>query len=246
MRTLILLLLALVTARADVASTDGDAAAILGRVLAARPAKDFALKARLFVARDREPVLLEILAKNSAAETRTVYRSGATEFLIVQPENGTARLFQKGAGELTGPQRTATLLDSSFSLYDLALPFLRWPDAKSLGDDRTRGRDCHAIEVRAAGEPYARAKLWIDKEYCGLLRAEVFNGSDALVKRFAVTSFKRIGEVWVPRGLEMARVPAGQALPAQEKSRIEVYDGDYDAKLPDEWFAVERFAAPAN
>ncbi len=243
MRILILLWLAATVARADVGQTNEDAAAILQRVIAARPAKDFVLKARLFATRDHEPVLLEILAKNSPAETRTLYRSGTTEILVVQPTNGIARMFQKGAGELTGAQRTASLLGSSFSIYDLALPFLRWPAPKWIGDDRTRGRDCFAIEARATGEPYARAKLWIDKEYCGLLRAEVFNADDALVKRFAVTSFRKIGDVWVPRGLEMASVPAGQALPAQEKSRLEVYDGDYDARVPEELFAIERFAA---
>ena len=62
-------------------------------------------------------------------------------------------------------------------------------------------------------------------------------------RRFAITSFKRLGDVWIPRGLEAAFVPPGQSLPAQEKSRLEIYEGDYEALLPAEWFSTDRFAA---
>ena len=63
------------------------------------------------------------------------------------------------------------------------------------------------------------------------------------MRRFAVTSFKKIGEAWVPRGLEAAILPPGQSLPNQQKSRLEVYEGDYGTQLPAEWFAVEGFGA---
>ena len=88
-------------------------------------------------------------------------------------------------------------------------------------------------------------KLWIDKEYYALLRAEAFDANDNLTRRFAVTSFKKIGDVWVPRGLEASRVPPAQSLPSEEKSRLEVYEGDYDTHLPGEWFATEKFGPRA-
>src|SRR5271155_2862634 len=46
----------------DPAPTNQDARVILGRVLAGRPARDFSLKARLFVDRDQDPIPVEILA----------------------------------------------------------------------------------------------------------------------------------------------------------------------------------------
>jgi hypothetical protein len=231
-----------VMAYADPVSTNQDAQAILDRVLANRPTKDFSLKARLFVGGE-DPVPVEILTKNTADETRTLYRAGQTEALIVQPLHGEPRFYLRGAGELTGAQRTTNLLGSQFAYYDLGLPFLRWPGAKLLGDDRVRARDCFAIESTAEGEPYARVKLWIDKEYYALLRAEAFDVHGNLVRRFAVTSFKKIGEVWIPRGLEASFVPPGQSLPNEEKSRLEVYEGNYDTKLPSDWFATEKFKA---
>ena len=47
----------------------------------------------------------------------------------------------------------------------------------------------------------------------------------------------------MPRGLEAATLPPGQSLPNQEKSRLEVFDGNYDMQLPLQWFALEGFAA---
>jgi hypothetical protein len=227
---------------ADSAPTNQTAQAILDRVLANRPQKDFSLKARLFVG-DQDPVPVEIFVKNTAGETRTLYRGGKTEALVVQPVHGEPKFYVRGVGELTGNQRTQKLLGSNFTYYDLGLTFLRWPNVKLLDEDRVRGRDCFAIEARADGEPYARVKLWIDKEYYALLRAEAFDTNDNLTRRFAVTSFKKIGDVWIPRGLEASRVPPAQSLPSEEKSRLEVYEGDYDKPLPAEWFAMEKFHA---
>lgn len=229
-------------AHADGGPTNQDARAILDRVLSNRPTKDFSLKARLFVG-SADPIPVEILTKNTVDETRTIYRGGQTEALVVQPVRGQPRFYLRGAGELTGARRTEKLLGSHFTYYDLGLPFLHWPNAKFLGEERVRARDCFAIESRADGEPYARVKMYIDKEYYALLRAEAFNANDSLVSRFAVTSFKKIGELWVPRGSEVSFVPPGQSLPSQEKSRLEVYEGKYDTVLPGELFAAERFRA---
>jgi hypothetical protein len=74
------------------------------------------------------------------------------------------------------------------------------------------------------------------------LRAEAYDENENLVRRFAITSFKRIGEVWVPHGIEIAFVPPGQALPSEEKSRLEVYEGSYDTQLPATWFSPASFA----
>jgi Outer membrane lipoprotein-sorting protein len=229
-------------AQADVASTNQNARAILERVLAQRPAKDFSLKARLFVGR-ADPVPVNILIKNTAEETRTIYRAGQTEALVVQPVHGEPRFYLRGRGELTGAQRSEKFLGSNFTYYDLGLGFLHWPAAKFLGEERTRGRDCYAIESTAEGEPYARVKIWIDKEFFALLRSEAFDANGILVRRFAITSFKKIGDFWIPRGLEAAYLPPGQSLPSEEKSRLEIYEGNYDTALPAAEFSTDRFTS---
>ena len=228
--------------QADVTSTNQDARTILARVLANRPTKDFSLKARLFIGRT-DPVPVNILIKNTAEETRTIYRAGQTEALVVQPLHGAPRFYLRGRGELTGAQRSEKFLGSDFTYYDLGLPFLQWPTAKFLSEERARGRDCYIIESVADGEPYARVKMWIDKEYFALLRSEAFDANGTLLRRFAITSFKKIGDLWIPRGLEAAYLPPGQSLPSQEKSRLEIYEGNYDTTLPAADFSADRFTA---
>lgn len=228
--------------QADVAPTNQDARTILAHVLANRPTKDFSLKARLFVGRG-DPVPVDILMKNSPAETRTIYRAGQIEALVVQPVRDAPQFYLCGRGELTGAQRSEKFLGSDFTYYDLGLPFLQWSAAKFLGEERVRGRDCYAIESTADGEPYARVKMFIDKEYFALLRSEAFDANEILVRRFAITSFKRLGDLWIPRGLEAGYVPPGQSLPSQEKSRLEIYEGNYEAVLPTEKFSVGHFVA---
>lgn len=216
--------------------TNRSASAILHEMLTHRVTKDFSLKGRLTWGRDREADV-EILAQNSATETRTIYRLGKAEWLIVQPVLGAPRWFRKGQGELTGDARLEKLGDTEFTIYDLGLPFLRWPGGKVVGDDRLRARDCHVLDVPGlAGEPYHHVKLWVDQDVYALLRAELYGRHEGLERRLSVTSFKRLGEVWIPRGIEVGFVPAHQALPATEKSRLEIIEGSYDAKLPAEWF----------
>ena len=231
-----LVIFLLLTTGAAYADSNAEARVWLERLAENRVVKDFSLKGRLFVASD-QTVPVEVLVKNATTETRTIYRAGTNAVLIVQPVHGEPRYFLRGARPMD------KWLGSQFTYYDLGVPFLRWPDPKFVADDRLRGRDCHVVEVRATGQPYAHVKIWIDREYFALLRAEAFNEDENPVKRFAVTSFKRLGEIWIPRAIECATVSPGQALPAQEKSRLEIDTGDYDAKLPAEWFAEEKFGA---
>jgi hypothetical protein len=228
---------------ADSGDTTASARAILERVLENRPSKDLALKARLWATRESW-VPVEILVKNLPAETRTIYRTKEEAALIVQPVDAPPRYFLMGRGELTGEARLQRLAGSQFRLYDLGLPFLQWSTATLVGQERMRGRTCHLIEVQAEGQPYVKVRLWIDKETMALLRAEAYNQYGDPVQRFTVTSFRRMDEIWIPRAMEVAFVPPGQSLPSEEKSRLEIYDGDYDAELPVEDFDPARFAQP--
>ena len=215
---------------------------ILSRVWVNRAPKDFSLQAKLYVERDRF-VPADIFVKNLPDEVRTIYRIGKTELLIIQSAKDIPRYYLAGAGELTGARRMEKLMDSWISYYDLGVPFLYWPNPKYVGTDEMRGQDCYIIEVKSDTEPYRRVKLWIQTEYFALLRAEAFDADENPVKRISVTSFKRIGGAWVPRGMDFRFVPAGQSLPATERSRLEIYDGNYDARLPLSQFDPARFGA---
>lgn len=216
---------------------------ILQRIWEHRVPKDFSLKAQLFEKRE-DAVLVDVLIKNLPDEVRTIYRTGGTELLVVQSKHELPRYYLSGTGELKGKQRDARFANGWLSYYDLGMPFLRWPNLKATGWDRTRGQDCWAVEGTAEGEPYNRVKIWIQSDYCALLRVDAFDADNTPVKRITIGSFKRLAEgVWVPRSIDFAFIPAGQALPAIEKSRLEIYDGNYDARLSLDLFQPERFAA---
>lgn len=213
-----------------------DAATVMQRMLAHRGKEDFSLRARLFVSRN-ETLDVEMLVRNSTNETRTLFRSGKSELLVIQPVAGETRWFLRGTGELKGARLRENWLGSQFTYYDLGTPFLRWPNPKSIGEGRVRGQDCYTVELTAEGQPYRRVRLAVEQRFFALLRVEAFDEKDGLVRRISITSFKRLGDLWLPRGIDIAFVPPNQALPAEEKSRLEIYDGNYAAHLPAELFA---------
>jgi hypothetical protein len=231
--------------RGDEPSTNVSAAGIMSEMLAHRALHDFSLKARLTIEHDRVEEV-DVRVHNTPTETRSIYHAGKTELLIVQPVSGEARWFLRGVGELTGDNRLEKFGGSQFTFYDLGVPFLKWPGSKLVGVDRVRGRDCDVVEIAGAtGQPYSKVKLWVDREFVAMLRAELYDWNEGLVRRMTITSFKRIGDVWIPRGIDVAFVPHRQALPSEEKSRLEFYEGSYDVTLPAEMFAEEKFGAAA-
>ena len=76
--------------RAETTNTIPDGAAILQRLLANRPAKDFSLKARMMVDR-AAPVPVDLLVKNTATESRTIYRNEKLQVLVIDPVHGDSR-----------------------------------------------------------------------------------------------------------------------------------------------------------
>lgn len=219
------------------------AAELVARVLAQRPRTDLELRGRLWNARE-EATPLTVHAQYREEETRIVYRTDRVELLVVQPLRGASRLFLRGSGELRGAARWATFPGTSIAFADLAMDFLQWPVEPNVRQERVRSRECYRVETVAPPgheEPARRARIWIDREYLAVLRAELVDADDRVMRRLAVTSFRRVDDVWIPRQIEMAHIPRGQALPAQERSRIEILSGNFNAKLPTEMFDETGF-----
>ncbi|MDW8343529.1 MAG: outer membrane lipoprotein-sorting protein [Verrucomicrobiae bacterium] len=216
---------------------------LLKRVWSQRPRKDLELRGRLWNARE-EDTAITVLAQYRDDETRTVYRTERVELLVIQPLSRPARLYLRGSGELRGAARWATFPGTSIAFADLAMEFLGWAAEPKIGQERVRGRDCYRVEtVAAAGhdEPHRRARIWIDREYLAVLRVELIDANDRVARRLAVTSFRRVDDVWIPRQIEIAHIPRGQALPAQERSRMEFLSGNFDATLPAQLFDESQY-----
>jgi hypothetical protein len=83
---------------------------------------------------------------------------------------------------------------SDFSIADLGLEFLHWPDQKLLQKEMRRSRSCRVLEStnpnpRADG--YAKVKSWVDNESHGILLAQAFDVKGNKLKEFVPGDFSK-------------------------------------------------------
>ena len=88
-----------------------------------------------------------------------------------------------------------SLAGSDFTLADLGLEFLHWPQQRQLKGEMRLGQPCYVLESRdPEAEGITRVKSYIDKESNGLLIAEGYDAEGHLIKRFSLhgSSFKKV------------------------------------------------------
>ena len=91
------------------------------------------------------------------------------------------------------------LAGSDFSLADLGLEFLHWPQQQRLPDETRLGQACYVLEsCNPAGRQIVRVKSDIDQETGGLLIATAYDANGRVVKEFSLhgSSFKKVNGHW--------------------------------------------------
>lgn len=108
---------------------------------------------------------------------------------------------------------------------DLTLSFLWWPGGTMAGRDNIRGRDCYVIEVPVPPRPgnktsapaaapagdsngVASVRLWIDDRLVVLIQMEEYDAAGKLMRRMSVKNFKKIGDLWMVKNLDIRRYPS--------------------------------------
>lgn len=115
--------------------------------------------------------------------------------------------------------------DTDISWIDLALAYLWWPNGKTVGAERVRGRFCYVVDLPApAGESgaYDGVRLWIDPQIGILLQAAAYDEAGQLVKLLEVKSFKKIRDVWIIQNIDV------QSFPARHKTSLKVKKAEAD------------------
>jgi len=77
--------------------------------------------------------------------------------------------------------------NSDFSIADLGLEFLHWPDQKLLQKEMKRSRSCLVLEStnpNPTADGYAKVKSWVDNESKGILLAQAFDTKGKKIKEF--------------------------------------------------------------
>jgi hypothetical protein len=109
------------------------------------------------------------------------------------------------------PDIRIPLQGTDLTWSDLSLSFLWWRGARFAGTEKVLDRDCFVIDAPApAGEqtPYASARLWIDRQYLMLLRAEGRDAAGTAIRRIAVKSIKKIDDEWMVKDLDVTSLPS--------------------------------------
>ena len=114
--------------------------------------------------------------KSYAPGSNGVSRTGATRELI------------QGDGIF------APFAGSDFSIADLGLEFLHWPDQHLLQKEMKRSRSCRVLESinpHPASGGYSRVKSWVDLESDGIVQAVAYDVNGKELKQFFPKDFSK-------------------------------------------------------
>ena len=97
---------------------------------------------------------------------------------------------------------------TAITYQDLALKFLYWPNARVIGADFIRTRNCWKIQLQAPGgdSQYGSILLWVDKDNGALMRMEGYDSAGKMIKRFEVVSAQKIENRWYLKQMRVERI----------------------------------------
>ncbi len=160
------------------------------------------------------PVVCRVVVKDGSWET--IYETSATtnigaeKLIVIHSTNGPnqylyARAAQPGSplpepASIKPADTDIPFAGSDFSLSDLGLQFLFWPQQQRFPDETRLGQACYVLESRNPGATNSvKIRSDIDQETSGLLIATAYDSGGHEVKVFSLSSsgFKKVNGRWV-------------------------------------------------
>jgi Outer membrane lipoprotein-sorting protein len=113
---------------------------------------------------------------------------------------------RSGSEKIT--QLSEPVRGTAITYEDLALKFLYWPNARVIGADFIRTRNCWKMQLQApAGDSqYGSILLWVDKDNGALMRMEGYDSAGKMIKRFEVVSAQKIEDRWYLKQMRVERI----------------------------------------
>ncbi len=129
----------------------------------------------------------------------------------------------------TGTQKFAALKlnqkirGTGITYEDLALKFLYWPDARVVGQENIRTRNCWKLRLQAPSREsqYSNVLLWVDKASGALMRMEGYDWNGKLAKRFEVVSAQKIDNRWFLKQMRVEQLQPGTTK-VQSRTYLEI------------------------
>ncbi len=166
------------------------------------------------------PVVCRVVVKGGSWET--IYETsattniGAAKLIVIHSTNGPNQYLYARAAQPGNPlpepspikpsDTDIPLAGSDFSLSDLGLQFLHWPQQQRFPDETRLGRACYVLESRNSDAPDAvKIRSDIDQETGGLLIATAYDSTGHEIKEFSLSSsgFKKVHGQWQLEKMEI-------------------------------------------
>ena len=140
--------------------------------------------------------------------------SNPEEILQLRLEENGSRLdnvTDSGTTKFAASKLDEKIRGTDVTYEDLSLKFLYWPDARVLGAENVRTRNCWKLQLHAPPHEsqYANIFLWVDKNSGALMRMEGYDASGQIVKRFEVVSAQKIDNRWFLKQMRIEELQPG-------------------------------------
>jgi hypothetical protein len=168
---------------------------------------------------------IQVTSTNWMSVYQATLKNQVVQFAALHTADQPNRYFQKsytvGTNGLplstptTSPVKGDHILDpfagSDFSIADLGLEFLHWPDQRLTKKEMRRSRSCRVLESinpHPAEGGYAKVVSWVDAEKPhGIIYAEAYDADGKKLKEFAPLGVaKDVNGEWQLEGMEIGTV----------------------------------------
>lgn len=132
-----------------------------------------------------------------------------------------------GGAELggVGPEKYDEAIRGTDVTYDdLSMRFLYWPNAKIVGNERVKQRDCWIVRViNPDGKgAYATVDVWIDKGSGGMLKMIGYNNQGRPIRRFEVLHGKKFGDIWMIDEMRIETISPSAGGEVKSSTRMQI------------------------
>ena len=152
---------------------------------------------------------VEILSITHLANQSNTYTENYQVSIGTPPIIGTSSF-----GPLRSDVIWAPFSDSDFSIADLGLEFLHWPDQHLTKKEMKRSRSCKVLESinpKPAPNSYSRVVSWIDNESDGIVMAQAYDAQGKLLKEFIPKKVKKVEGQWQLEEMEIDNDQTGSS-----------------------------------
>jgi hypothetical protein len=198
---------------ADVAGQKAMGAALAESLRGMRLVNQAEIKGNLRIRKprgERVNVPVTFRAKADGAAQVEIFETAKGTLQIRKTPNKPNEYFFKAPGakvgkKMEGEQLNQIFVESDFTLGDLGLEFLQWPNQQVIGRASRLRETCNILLSKPAKVlpgGYSHVKCWVEIHNRALLCVEAYRGTKR-VKLFQAKSFKKLEGEWQLRELEL-------------------------------------------